>query len=45
MLTINVQLLIGKPLPYKQLVALVDYIRKSGLYPKWQTSQTETIRL
>lgn len=37
---IELQLLTGKPLPYKQLVALVDYIRKSELYPEWQTSQT-----
>ena len=37
---IELQLLNGKPLPYKQLVALVDYIRKSELFPEWQTSQT-----
>ena len=37
---IELQLLTGKPLPYKQLVALVDYIRKSELFPEWQISQT-----
>ena len=37
---IELQLLNGKPLPYKQLIALVDYIRKSELFPEWQTSQT-----
>lgn len=37
---IELQLLAGKPLPYKQLIALVDYIRKSELFPEWQTSQT-----
>ena len=36
---IELQLLTGKPLPYKQLVALVDYIHKSELFPEWQTSQ------
>ena len=37
---IELQLLTGKPLPYKQLVALTDYIRKSERYPEWQTSET-----
>lgn len=37
---IEMQLLTGKPLPYKSLIALVDYIRKSDLFPEWQTSQT-----
>ena len=37
---IELQLLTGKPLPYKQLVALTDYVRKSELYPEWQTSET-----
>ena len=37
---IELQLLNGKPLPYKQLIALVDYIRKSELFPEWQTSTT-----
>ena len=37
---IELQLLTGKPLPYKQLIALTDYIRKSELYPEWHTSQT-----
>ena len=40
---IELQLLNGKPLPYKQLIALVDYIRKSELFPDWQN--TETARL
>lgn len=40
---IELQLLSGKPLPYKQLIALVDYIRKSELFPDWQN--TETARL
>ena len=40
---IELHLLNGKPLPYKQLVALVDYIRKSELFPEWQN--TETARL
>ena len=37
---VELQLLTGKPLPYKQLIALTDYIRKSELFPEWQTSQT-----
>ena len=37
---IELQLLTGKPLPYKQLIALTDYIRKSERYPEWQTSET-----
>ena len=37
---IECQLLTGKPLPYKQLIALVDYIRKSEQFPEWHTSQT-----
>ena len=40
---IELQLLAGNPLPYKQLIALVDYIRKSELFPEWQN--TETARL
>ncbi|MGM9810304.1 MAG: DUF6712 family protein [Paludibacteraceae bacterium] len=37
---IECQLLAGKPLPYKTLISLVDYIRKSDLFPEWHTSQT-----
>ena len=38
---IELQLLTGKPLPYKQLIALVDYIRThEGIFPEWQTSST-----
>ena len=37
---VELQLLTGKPLPYKQLIALTDYIRKSELFPEWHTSQT-----
>lgn len=37
---IECQLLAGKPLPYKPLISLVDYIRKSDLFPEWHTSQT-----
>lgn len=37
---IECQLLTGKPLPYKPLISLVDYIRKSDLFPEWHTSQT-----
>ena len=40
---IELQLFAGKPMPYKQLIALVDYIRKSELFPEWQN--TETARL
>lgn len=38
---IELQLLTGKPLPYKQLIALVDYIRQHpDTFPEWQTSPT-----
>ena len=38
---IELQLLTGKPLPYKQLIALVDYIRThEDIFPEWQTSST-----
>ncbi|MGN1239308.1 MAG: DUF6712 family protein [Paludibacteraceae bacterium] len=37
---IECQLLTGKPLPYKTLISLVDYIRKCDLFPEWHTSQT-----
>lgn len=37
---VELQPLTGKPLPYKQLIALTDYIRKSELFPEWHTSQT-----
>ena len=37
---IECQLLTGKPLPYKPLISLVDYIRKSDLFPEWHTSET-----
>lgn len=40
---IELQLFAGKPMPYKQLIVLVDYIRKSELFPEWQN--TETARL
>ena len=38
---IELDLLQGKPLPYKQLVSLVDYIRqREEVFPEWQTSTT-----
>ena len=38
---IELQLLTGKPLPYKQLIALVDFIRQhEDVFPEWQTSPT-----
>ena len=38
---IELQLLAGKPLPYKQLISLVDYLRThEEQFPEWQTSAT-----
>ena len=38
---VELQLLTSKPLPYKQLIALVDYIRQHpDTFPEWQTSPT-----
>lgn len=38
---IELQLLQGQPLPYKQLISLVDYIRThEDDFPEWQTSKT-----
>ena len=38
---VELDLLQGKPLPYKQLVSLVDHIRqRPEIFPEWQTSAT-----
>lgn len=39
--SIEIQLLQGQPLPYKQLIGLVDFIRqRSEIFPEWQNSAT-----
>lgn len=38
---IEVEMLSGKPLPYRQLITLVEYIRThEEVFPEWQTSTT-----
>lgn len=41
---IELELLQGKPLPYQQLIQLVDFIRtRPDTFPEWQSSPTATL--